>query len=120
MKATNLISLFLIGAIGSWSAGCDKPRTVREYSVGATGSPTMKNVTEEEYWKEQVDERIALEAAGKKPEGYESWQEYYQWWFGVLRKKRKPPFKSPQFKSSEDMVTYIKEKRRARHLPDYD
>ena len=38
----------------------------------------------------------------------------------VLRRKKKPPFKSASFKTSEEMVTYIKEKRRAKGLPTYE
>jgi len=34
--------------------------------------------------------------------------------------KKKPPFKSTDFKTSEDMVNYIKDKRSAKVLPTYD
>jgi hypothetical protein len=37
-----------------------------------------------------------------------------------LRRKEKMPFKSDEFKSSEDLVNYIKEKRRAKGLPTYE
>jgi len=119
MNVKNLVSILLVLAVATWSMGCSQ-RTIREYRVGENGASTVKNVTEEQYWKEQVDERIADEAARKKPDGYESWREYYQWWFGVLRKKRKMPFKSAEFKNPEDLVNYIKEKRRAKGLPSYE
>jgi hypothetical protein len=96
-------------------------RTIREYETDRTGRTSAKNVTEEQYWKERVDERIAAEIAKEKPEaGYDTWQNYWRWWYSVLRRKKKPPFKSDEFKTSEDMVNYIKEKRRAKRLPTYE
>src|SRR5215468_2963109 len=96
-------------------------RTIREYRTDTTGHTTMSNVTEEQYWKERVDERIAAEIAKEKPEaGYDTWQNYWRWWYSVLRRKKKPPFKSDTFKTSEDMVNYIKEKRHAKGLPTYE
>jgi hypothetical protein len=95
--------------------------TIREYSTDQSGRATMKTVTEEEYWKERVDERIASEIKKEKPEaGYDTWQNYWRWWYSVLRRKKKPPFKSQEFKTSDDMINYIKEKRRAKGLPTYE
>ena len=96
-------------------------RTIREYQTDQAGHTSVKNVTEEEYWKERVDERIAAEINKEKPEaGYDTWQNYWRWWYSVLRRKKKPPFKSQTFKTSEEMVNYIKEKRRAKSLPTYE
>ena len=102
--------------------GCEiHRRTIREYNTDRSGRTSVSNVTEEQYWKERVDERIAAEIAKEKPEaGYETWQNYWRWWYSVLRRKKKPPFKSDEFKRSEDMVNYIKEKRRAKGLPTYE
>jgi hypothetical protein len=102
--------------------GCEiHRRTIREYNTDQSGRTSVSNVTEEQYWKERVDERIAAEIAKEKPEaGYETWQNYWRWWYSVLRRKKKPPFKSDEFKRSEDMVNYIKEKRRAKGLPTYE
>ena len=95
--------------------------TIREYRTDPGGRINVSNVTEEQYWKERVDERIAAEIAKEKPEsGYDTWQNYWRWWYSVLRRKSKPPFKSEEFKKSEDMVNYIKEKRRAKGLPTYE
>jgi hypothetical protein len=95
--------------------------TIREYSTNPGGQTTMKTVTEEEYWKERVDERIAAEIKKEKPEaGYDTWQNYWRWWYSVLRRKKKPPFKSETFKTSEDMVNYIKQQRRAKGVPTYE
>ncbi len=95
-------------------------RTIREYRSGPEGSVTVVNVTEDEYWKSQVDQRIAAEVEGKKPEAHETWQAYYQWWYSVLRRKSKPTWKSQEFKTSEALVAYIKEKRRSKGLPTYE
>ncbi|HVI81122.1 MAG TPA: hypothetical protein VM717_00100 [Chthoniobacterales bacterium] len=103
-------------------SGCSvhKP-TIREYNTDQAGRVNVTNVTEEQYWKERVDERIAAEINKEKPEaGYDTWQNYWRWWYSVLRRKKKLPFKSEDFKTSEDMVNYIKEKRRAKGLPAYE
>jgi hypothetical protein len=102
--------------------GCAIQRpTIREYRTDETGRAGVANVTEEQYWKERVDERIAAEIAKEKPEaGYDTWQNYWRWWYSVLRRKKRPPFKSDEFKSSADLVNYIKEKRRAKGLPTYE
>jgi hypothetical protein len=96
-------------------------QTIREYNTDQSGHTSMRNVTEDQYWKERVDERIAAEVAHEKPEaGYDTWQNYWRWWYSVLRRKKKAPFKSQEFKTSEDMVNYIKDKRRAKGLPTYE
>ena len=95
--------------------------TIREYRTDQTGRVAVTNVTEDQYWKERVDERIAAEIAHEKPEaGYDTWQNYWRWWYSVLRRKKKPAFKSQEFRTSEDMVNYIKDKRRAKGLPTYE
>jgi hypothetical protein len=96
-------------------------RTIREYRTDQGGRTTVSNMTEEQYWKERVDERIAAEIAHEKPEaGYDTWQNYWRWWYSVLRRKKKMPFKSEEFKRPEDLVNYIKEKRREKGLPTYE
>ena len=114
---TRLISALLVTAS---IVGCRSQRTVREYTQGHSGQVVIKDVSEEDYWKRQVDEHIAAELKHEKPEpGFETWPSYYEWWFGVIRRKSRPPWKSKEFKTSEDMVSYIKERRRAKGLPDY-
>ncbi len=109
-----LVATLLVGCGGS-------RRTIREYRTDQGGRTTVSNVPEEQYWKERVDERIAAEVAKEKPEaGYDTWQNYWRWWYSVLRRKKKMPFKSGEFKKPEDMVNYIKEKRRAKGLPTYE
>src|ERR1700724_4067194 len=114
-----VIGLLLVATLLS---GCAIHRpTIRQYQTDPAGRTNVKNVTEEEYWKERVDERIAAEIAKEKPEaGYDTWQNYWRWWYSVLRRKKKMPFKSEEFKRPEDLVNYIKEKRRAKGLPTYE
>ena len=112
------ITLLLVAIL---LVGCGGHRTIREYRTDQGGRVSVTNVTEEQYWKERVDERIAAEIAKEKPEaGYDTWQNYWRWWYSVLRRKKKMPFKSDEFKKPEDLVNYIKERRRAKRLPTYE
>jgi len=123
MQTIHLRWIIVLLTATSLLAGCIEfhRRTIREYRTDTSGHTTMSTVTEEQYWKERVDERIAAEIAKEKPEaGYDTWQNYWRWWYSVLRRKKKPPFKSDEFKRSEDLVNYIKEKRRAKGLPTYE
>jgi hypothetical protein len=108
--------------VATFLPACDiHRRTIREFHTDQAGHTSMTNVSEDQYWKERVDERIAAEIAHEKPEaGYDTWQNYWRWWYSVLRRKKKAAFKSREFKTSEDMVNYIKEKRRAKGLPTYE
>ena len=118
IHSRRLIALLLAAAL---LVGCFGRRTIREYRTEEGGRVSVTNVTEEQYWKERVDERIVAEIAKEKPEaGYDTWQNYWRWWYSVLRRKKKMPFKSDEFKKPEDMVNYIKERRRAKRLPTYE
>jgi len=119
IHSRRIIVLLLVATL---LAGCAIHRpTIREYHTDQAGQINVSNVTEEQYWKERVDERIAAEIAKEKPEaGYDTWQNYWRWWYSVLRRKKKTPFKSDEFKRSEDLVNYIKEQRRAKGLPTYE
>ena len=114
----------VIGAllVATFLPACDiHRRTIREYNTDRAGRVSVSNVSEDQYWKERVDERIAAEIAKEKPEaGYDTWQNYWRWWYSVLRRKKKMPFKSEEFKRPEDLVNYIKERRRAKGLPTYE
>ena len=101
---------------------CKTP-TITERGVDPSGQFSQQTYTEDEYWKHLVDARIAAESAGQKPEvktGHEEWRTFWPWWYSVIRRKPKPTWKSKEFKTSEDMVNYIKEKRRAKGLPTYE
>jgi hypothetical protein len=120
MRFRRIICLLLVATLFSSCIEIHR-RTIREYRTDEGGRATMSNVTEEQYWKERVDERIAAEIAKEKPEaGYDTWQNYWRWWYSVLRRKKKAPFKSDQFRTSEDLVNYIKERRREKGLPTYE
>jgi hypothetical protein len=114
--------IILILLVVSFLPACAIHRpTIREYNTDQGGRVSVANVTEDQYWKERVDERIAAEIAHEKPEaGYDTWQNYWRWWYSVLRRKKKPAYKSQEFKTSDDMVNYIKDKRRAKGLPTYE
>lgn len=114
-----VVGLLLLATLLS---GCEiHRRTIREYQTDQSGATSVKNVSEEQYWKERVDEQITAELKKEKPEtGYDTWQDYWRWWYSVLRRKKKPPFNSESFKTSEDMVNYIKDKRRAKGLSTYE
>jgi hypothetical protein len=118
IHSRRIIALLLFAIL---LVGCGGHRTIREYRTEEGGRVSVTNVSEEQYWKERVDERIAAEIAKEKPEaGYDTWQNYWRWWYSVLRRKKKMPFPSDQFKKPEDLVNYIKEKRRAKGLPTYE
>ena len=104
---------------GALLLGCT--HRVIEYRAEPGTGVSVSRISEDEYWKGQVNDRIAGEVAGQEPEGgHETWRAYYQWWYGVLRRKRKPPWRSREFKTSEDLVNYIKSARRAKGLPPYE
>ena|ERR1700730_5314780 len=117
---TRLVIWLMLGS--TLLSGCAIHRpTIREYRNEPGGQVSVSNVTEEQYWKERVEERIAAEIAKEKPEaGYDTWQNYWRWWYSVLRSKKKVPFKSDTFKTPQDMINYIKERRHARGLPTYE
>jgi len=118
INSRRIIALLLAAIV---LVGCAGHPTIREYRTDQGGQVSVTNVTEAQYWKERVDERIAAEIAKQKPEaGYDTWQNYWRWWYSVLRRKKKMPFKSEEFKRPEDLVNYIKEKRRAKGLPTYE
>ena len=112
--------IIAVSLISGSLIGCSR-QLIREYSGGPGQLVSISDITEDEYWKRRVDEHIAAEIAGQEPEaGYATWREYYQWWYGVLRRKSKPTWKSREFKTSEDLVNYIKERRRAKGLRSYE
>jgi hypothetical protein len=119
MRRACAIRNVIIALIGVFSGGCTEK--LIEYRAEPGNTVSISKLTHDEYWKRRVDEHIAAEKAGEEPEGgYRTWGEYYEWWYGVLRRKPKPTWKSHEFKTSEDLVNYIKERRRAKGLRPYD
>ena len=122
MKKLLKIRVLIVLLVAAAVADCRTP-TITEHRREPGGLFTQQTFTEDQYWTHLVDQRIAAEAAGQKPEretGHEKWSTFWPWWYSVIRRKPKPTWKSKQFKTSEDMVNYIKEKRRAKGLPLYD
>ena len=57
IHSRRIIVVLLVAAL---CAGCAIHRpTIREYHTDRAGQINVSNVTEEQYWKERVDERIA-------------------------------------------------------------
>jgi len=92
------------------------------YRVDPNGRVTkLGTVTADEHWKQLVSERISKELAGNKPEaGSPDWEQYWRTWYAGIRKHPKPAWRSSEFKTAEDMVTYMKQQRVAKGLPTYD
>jgi hypothetical protein len=94
--------------------------TQHQYANGRV--TTVGTFSGEALWKRTVDERIANEKAGRRPDatGGISWRQQWQEWYAIIRHYPTPGFASSQFKTSEDMVRYMKRKRREAGLPAYD
>ena len=112
--------ILTVSFISASLIGCTQ-RIITEYRAEPGNSVSISKLTQDEYWKRQVDDHIRAELAGQDPEGgHDTWRAYYEWWYSVLRRKPKPPWKSAEFKTSEDLVNYIKATRRAKGLPSYE
>ncbi|MBE7158176.1 MAG: hypothetical protein INR62_07040 [Rhodospirillales bacterium] len=100
--------------------GCAE--TVTEYRPGSDGRyHKVGTFTPDESWKRRVNEEIAQEKAGtlQKP-SYETTKQYWQSRYRGIRSHPGVGWKSAEFKTSEDLVSYIKQQRRAAGLPTYD
>jgi hypothetical protein len=121
MKTDFTVRVVIALLITASFVACKAP-TITERRFDSSGGEAQI-FTEDEYWKHLVDLRIAAESAGQKPEaktGHEEWRTFWPWWYSVIRRRPKPTWKSKEFKTSEDMVNYIKEKLRAKGLPTYE
>jgi hypothetical protein len=100
-----------------------QPRaTVTEIDLRTGKQKKVGTLTFDEIWKRSVDQRIADELAKKRPDfsTVTSWKQEWLQWYAQLRAKRNVEWSPSEFKTSEDMVRYIKQKRRAKGLPTYD
>src|SRR5207244_12472656 len=113
MQTIHSRRIIVVLLVATLLMGCEiHRRTIREYHTDRAGQINVSNVTEEQYWKERVDERIAAELAKEKPEaGDDTWQNYWRGWYGVLRRKKKTPLTSDESKRSEDLENYIKQQQ---------
>jgi hypothetical protein len=120
LGGTDMRSIFLALLVSLLITGCSSGFT--EWRADSNGHVTkVGTFTGDEYWKHLVDERISAELAGQKPEGgSRDWEDFWRVWYADIRLEKKPAWKSSEFKTSEDMVTYIKQQRVAKGLPTYD
>ena len=111
----------LLACFGFVLAGCFP--AVSEVKVDPETHKFTKKTykSEADFWKAQVERRIEQELAGKKPDGGSpTWKAYWTNWYANIRRYPSPPWKDSEIKTSEDMVRYMKEQRRAHGLPTYE
>jgi hypothetical protein len=96
---------------------------VTEYSADPQTHKFTKKTykSDADFWKAQVERRIEQELAGKKADGGSpTWKAYWTNWYANIRRDPSPPWKDSELKTSEDMIRYMKERRKAHGLPPYD
>ncbi len=100
-----------------------KPATGTVYHYdGKTGLTRTGRFSMDDIFKQLVDERIADELAHRGPDyrtpatTKEAWQN----WYRILRHERTVGWQSSEFKTSNDLIRYIRQRRHARGLPTYD
>jgi len=77
--------------------------------------------TRDELWMRKVNETISNESHGEKPpDGFPKWEQFWRATYSGIRAQPKPAWHPSHFKTSADMVTYIKQQRSAKKLPAYD
>jgi hypothetical protein len=81
-----------------------------------------QNRLEADAWKRLIEQQAARQQAGEKmPEGRDiTWKEYWSGWFSFLRNPNGLPWKGSEFKTSEDMIRYIKATLKTHGLPTYE
>jgi len=115
-----ITTIFLAGLL---LAGCESKDTgVTEMHVDNAGNVVQgPTYSHDELWVRQVNESIHNESTGEKPPvGNPSWEQFWRDTYIGLRAQPKPAWHSTHFKTSEDLVTYIKQQRALKKLPMYD
>ena len=82
-----------------------------------------QNRLEADAWKRRIEKHVIQQQAHKKPavSADLTWKDYWVSWYSFLRRpNRGLPWKGSEFKTSEDMISYIKGRLRARSLPTYE
>lgn len=113
--------LFLLILLAAMiTTGCSNH--VAEYQIDRNGRVRKTGTfTPDEAWKRTEEQRIEAEIAGNNPEaGIKTWRDYLQWSYTNIRRNPKPPWKPTQFKTTDEMVQWIEDRRIARGLPPYD
>jgi len=122
---TSLIATAALVAVSSTGAmvQSNEPRSGTVYHYDRkTGLTRAGRFSFDDIFKQLVDQRIADELAHRGPDYRTpaSTREAWNNWYRSMRQKPKPAWQSSEFKTSEDLVRYIKQRRRARGLATYD
>ncbi len=120
--------LFAIAALLAVSsarviAQSDKPQSGTVYHYDRkTGLTKAGRFSFDDIFKQLVDQRIADELARRGPDYRTpaSTRDAWNNWYRSIRQKPTPAWQSSEFKRSEALVRYIKQRRRAKGLPTYD
>ena len=113
-------------SVGLLLAGCTP--VVSEYRPDAQGHYVLVSKTRQQgasagddTFVQLVDQRIAREqSTGMPMSGYKKAGDFWHTWYGNIRRYQTPAWQPSAFKTSEDLVAYIKQKRREHGLPSYD
>jgi hypothetical protein len=106
------VSFILLSFLTS-PAYCEPPRDERTY----------QNRLEADAWKRRIEKNVVRQQAHEKPPVAAdiTWKEYWVSWYSFLRQpNRGLPWKGSEFKTSEDMIRYVKGRLKAHGLPTYE
>jgi hypothetical protein len=124
MKAS-LVATTVLLALSSAAvvAQSEKPKggTVYHYDR-KTGLARLGHFSMDDIFKQLVNQRITDELAHRGPDYRTAATTRDAWnnWYRSIRQKPKPAWQSSEFEASEDLVRYIKQRRRAKRLPTFD
>jgi hypothetical protein len=100
--------------------GCAN-RVVEYHSDNSGHLHYVGTFTEEESWKQIVEQTIDREVAGERPDGgFATWKKSWQNWYANIRRLPGVGFKSADLKTPQDMVSYMKQRRIARGLSSFE
>ena len=97
--------------------------TLPAYCKAARDETTYQNRLEADAWKRRIEKNVERQKAHEKPPVAAglTWKEYWVSWYSFLRRpNRGLPWTGSEFKTSEDMIRYIKGRLKAHGLPTYE
>ena len=96
------------------------PSTVNCQRTSDDKTRVASNV-DDNAWKRFINRQIAAEVAGHRPptKAQISWKEYWASWYDEIRISPGLPWTPSEFKTKEDMIRYIENRRTAHRLPSY-
>jgi hypothetical protein len=111
MRALVVALLVAVASIAS-PAHCNPPRNEEIYQNGL----------EEQAWKRLVEQQIQRQVAGERPpwKDESSWKDYWTAWYRQIRISPALPWRGSEFKTDENMVSYIKQRLKSHGLPTYE